>query len=158
LSGGQRDAISTYTSKRYTEIRGCMNQGAGCTEDTKKNIGDMNDAFENAPAFEGTVYRGMDFGSDTDMAAFVAKVQRDGGLSDKGFVSTTTKEKVAFGFTGISKKESAVLSIRSKKGVSIENLSNMKKEYEVVMRPGAKLKLIGVRKDRGRVFLDMEEQ
>jgi len=158
LNKKQLRAIDRYTGDDYTKMRNCLNRNVGCTKSIRAWNRDMKEALEGAPEFEGKVYRGLSFESKEKMADFAARVQRDGELTDKGFLSTSTDIDVATGFAG-EPKESVLLIIKSKRGASVKKLSAVSGESEVVLQPGAKLKLIKAGKNKfGRTLFIMEEQ
>jgi len=156
----QRVALHGYTSEWYKPIRDCQNRNKGCTEQIRELMKDVQAATDRAPKYQGTVYRGMVFKTDEDLAEFVARAQKS-GLEDKGFLSTSKKESVARkfakGYSGEVKGPGVVMEIRSKSGVSIEKFSSHESEREVLLGPGAKLRVVEMTKKKGMVLLRLEE-
>jgi hypothetical protein len=100
----------------------------------------MFDGDGPPPVHAGTVYRGVSFKSETEKASFIASLQK-GHTVDKGFLSTSKDAGVAVRFSREkSVKNSVLLVIKSKTGRDISSMSKFKKEKEVLMKPGVKLK------------------
>lgn len=163
LQPARKAAIHSYSKEAYTPMRNCQNTGKGCTEKTKKLIKQMKDALKEAPKFEGEVYRGLSFETDGEAFDFVVGANADGGLTTRGFTSTTKARHIADEFAflqeGREPSSSVILKVKSKRGVSIENLSDQKDEREVILQPGARLKIIGgpTQDEAGSWILEMEE-
>ena len=163
LSKQERSSIEDFSSNEYKSIRDCQNNGKNCSPKIKEHIKTIQGALERAPKFEGKVHRGLRFSSDRDLAEFVAKVKKEGGLTDKGFTSTTQDLDIAKAFAGVrgsvgaKYQRSVVMTINNKTGVDISGLSLMGEEKEVLRQPGTKLRLNKVRKVKGVIYMDFDE-
>ena len=176
LTPEEKTSIGIWTgNKGYHSMRNCQNKGEGCTESTVKHIETMQKALNRAPEHKGTVYRGLHFNSSKERAEFLARVERDGELVDKGYTSTAYKrelaEKFAFKLTSnmyarYKLADKAVLiKLVSKRGVDISKVSRYKGESEVLMSPPSKWRLKKMRKSaygvgkrrKDLIIMDMEE-
>ncbi len=119
--------------------------------------------MNRAPKYEGTVFRGLSFNKAEERDAFLARVKKNGELTDKGFTSTSKSRDVAWDFArnyGKGDETTGILfRIKSKNGVEIEKLSDVKAEKEVLLGPNSKLRFAGInpRRHLDMVVVDLEE-
>jgi len=144
LTEEEREAFTYYTEEGFYEIRRCQNLRRGCTQAIKEYIRHLYNAMDRAPKVKGMVYRGMTMRSDK-FAEFMSKLERYKKLIDNGFLSTSRKREKAIGFMkqeGRLNRESVLLEIKAKRGVNISSVSYYEEEAEVLLYPGARLKLV----------------
>ena len=175
LSKEERKSINLYTgTKGFHTIRNCQRLPAACDKATSRHAENIRKALARAPKFEGKVYRGLNFKNQNERTQFVARVLRDGGMTDKGVTSTTrgrrTAEQFALNFktgkaAGQQWDKSVMVRVQSKGGVDIAKLSRAKEEKEILMPANTQWKLSKVSKkkitlggkQREMVVLDMVE-
>lgn len=145
LSEKELAAVRGFTGADYSAMRICQNTGRLCDDFTKELIASLESAAKRSPAFKGQVYRGLHFNTEDEFARFVAGVQKNKGLVDKGFTSTSADIKVARGFAADTggEQRGVLMSIKSKRGMDLSKLSGYQEEKEVVLRAKAKLKFTG---------------
>jgi hypothetical protein len=151
LTSEEMDSIGEYTGPTFKKIRSCQNEGKGCNEKITSHMGNLSKALERAPKFEGEVYRGVAFTSKKKLVEFVAAVQKEGFLVEKGFTSTSSSKSIASKFTkkqktssfeaGLQQEKSVLIKLKSKTGVDISAVSSYPKEKEVLIKPPSKWKL-----------------
>ena len=162
LSEDELKAIDSYTEIGYEAIKNCQNDKRDCSKLIKKDIRNLKSALDRAPKYEGETYRGLNFGIE-ERDQFVASVVANGGMVDKGFLSTSHHVKVATRFATEGEEDTnsvagVLLTIQNKSGVDISKLSSHTEEAEVVILPGAKLRLLNVFKYKKLVVLHLEEE
>jgi hypothetical protein len=138
LSNWEHDGLRSYTGKRYHNVRDCLNKKVGCDKRTIKEIEGLKSALARAPKYKGEVYRGIKFDSAKERDEFLASVKKNGGMTSKGFTSTSESMNIAEEFS--TGKYAVMLKIGSKTGVRISGFSKFQREKEVVLSPSAKLK------------------
>jgi len=151
IAGEELNSIREYTGPTYKNIRSYQNEGKGCNEKITKHMTNLSRALERAPKYEGEVYRGIAFTSKKKLVEFVASVQKEGFLTEKGFTSTSTSKSVATKFTkkqktnsfeaGLQQEKSILIKLKTKTGVDISDVSSYPKEKEVLIKPPSKWKL-----------------
>jgi hypothetical protein len=163
LNKDEDKAFLAYTSsnKLCKEIRTCQNLGK-CTKRSAAYVENLRSALNRSPRFEGTVYRGLVMKNEREVAKFVATVEKNGSLVDKGFMSTSKLRGVAAVFAapiGPKGVPGIILEIKSRIGCDIGAASPHPGEKEVIMNPGSRLKYTGMKRDASdRVVLSFEEE
>lgn len=148
----EQASIFLYTGMHYEAmnqmLRGQKTIYNGSAE--KKAISSMSalaaEGLKKMPKHEGVVYRGADLGSHLQ-----AQYKPGAIVQDAGFMSTSSSRKGAF-------EGNTQYVIQSKKhGVSVEQLSNIPKEKEVLFPPDTKFRVLNVEKKNGTMTVYMEE-
>lgn len=144
--------IACYTGSYYRELNRSL-RTASTSAGQKKVEALLNEALSLAPAYKGTVYRGLDL-SGTERAAFIANhkaaVSTGQALAHAQFNSTSRDASSSFG-GGIR------LVIESKTGVHVKAISLHPSEDEVLFRSDARFRVLEVTDAGGRVTIRMEE-
>jgi hypothetical protein len=135
LSGKERSAVRQYTACAYTKINGQLRKGTGFSREVKTQVRLILSAMRKRPVHRDTVYRGSVLPQSV-----MDELHPGATFCDRGFMSTTKIEKVAF----ISMEGSVKFVIESKTGVDISSISSLKHEAEVLFRPGTKFKILSV--------------
>jgi hypothetical protein len=108
----------------------------------------LQGALEDAPSYRGTVYRGLRFEKRKEFDAFMRTVKEaadnDSPLLFKGFTSTTPDEMASYSFLGAPENHNVLIKIKSRSGVVIEGLSDVKSEREVLLGAHSKFKVVGL--------------
>jgi hypothetical protein len=151
LTGKENTAVRQYTTCSYRKINGQLRRGTRLTQEVKTQVRLILSAMtkrERLPVHRGTVYRG------SRLPPYLMDNLRPGAtFCDRGFMSTTKIEKVAF-----SSMEGAVkFEIESKTGVDISKISSQKHEAEVLFRPGTKFEIVLVVHSNARLLVTMKE-
>lgn len=123
---------------------------------TKKDVENVNKYLRSAPVFEGSIHRGMRFGSTEARNAFLKSVTENGGLELEAMSSFSSSKGQARNFAD---KNGVVMKVRNKSGVSVKAFSNYPTEDEVLCPKGAKYKVVGKpKRDKdGTILLELEE-
>ena len=139
LTPAEEKAFETYTGFGYSDIQDCI-LGLDCSGPLEKQVSDLLGALGRAPTFEGVSYRGMKL-KRGETAKFLANLKKSGILS-KRLLATTQDPKIATRFARQFGKfrESVLLRIEGKSGVSITGISKKPEELEVLFAPGSKFK------------------
>lgn len=127
LSRSNAAAISHYTHDSYAINRGLW-RDKGTHVDVVKQI---NNALDRFPNHVGTVFRNVDMSRQSSRDRY----EVGNTVTEKGFISTTTKRDTGFG--GDFK-----FVIHSKTGKQIWGHSNHPEEREVMFKSGTKFKVM----------------
>jgi len=155
LSQEERDALALWTGGDYSRVRGFQLgtlefQGLSAAE--KKRVGRVFDsllaAFNRAPKYEGTVWRGLSGLSDEVYKNFLSQDI----ITFKAFSSSTVSEAFGTGYVRGLVGKNVLLEIRSKSGVLIQNVSIFEGEREVLFAAGSRFRKVSM-KDKKKTFL-----
>lgn len=148
-------AIKDYTgSWAYPKIQAYLRNGIeGESIDYIKDLINGMDAYlDQAPKFEGTVYRGLQFDKkDKGFKELIKGITGEGAeLMDKSFMSTTSDPSILQYFVDHPGKHHVVFTIEGKSGVDISHLSRSPGEKEVLFGRNIKFKVVSYEeKDTG---------
>jgi hypothetical protein len=155
IEPSQMAALTAWADGQYRQMRKRIASGNPSASDKK-----LLATLENAPKFEGTVYRGFKSqGAGKEILAQVRATGVGGVWSDKSPHSTSRSPSVATGFSG----NGMLMAIRSKTGRRIETVSSHKSEKEIVGMPGAKYKItklvenVRVNGSKQALYVELEE-
>lgn len=163
---GDMDGIVSYGAIRNVQ-RGIFKAADGKPHYgnplTKAEIAEVQSSIESIdqyvkkmPAFEGVIHRGMFFDSDNGRTDFLSKISQ--GYSLEAMSSFSSSRTIAEEFAGSSSSRSVIFTVKNKSGASIQQLSGVKKEEEVLVPKGTKYKIVGTPKKIGEVVVvQMEE-
>jgi len=134
--------LNSYTSVSYSDVNNLLRGGKGYTKEQARKVrldAKMTAAALSAlPDYKGTVYRGTDLPPSQ-----IAKYKVGQTVTEKAFLSTSRSAKVTHNFDAPRTGTQAVhYVIQSKHGKSIEKLSNVPSEREVLFGPGTSFKVL----------------
>lgn len=142
LTEEEIQSIKEYTGGAYSTINHGLRDGTKLTKDDKENIKNLDRVLENNKTTEDiTVYRGF---SDVSQ---IQNAEVGGTITDKGYVSTSTSEKAAKGFSrGTDDKgKMYIAEITIPKGSSVADVNKLigtssakSKESEMLIGKNAK--------------------
>ena len=122
LTEQEKQSIREYQGGAYSTINHALRDGTKMDKDDKQTMKDLDNIIEDNKTTEDiTVYRGF-----ADVSQ-IKDAEVGSTISDKGYVSTSTSEKVARGFsrgTGDNGK-GYVAEIRIPKGSSAADVNNL---------------------------------
>jgi hypothetical protein len=140
LQGEQRRAVNDYTGDGYRPMNKLLRDTAekfdpARESDVTRAINLVDQALAQAPALERdiTVYRGSNWNIPADAVEVI----------DYGYQSTSILPSGAFG--GSTRWEITVKA-GSRMGAYVRDVSNVRSEYEFLLRRGVKLKIIRIEK------------
>ena len=153
-----KEALSHYTLSDYADVneilRGVQSE-YGVTKNRKNELLDrikiITKTLEKAPKYEGESYRMMSFWQkEKKYADAIIKQLEDGVFIDKGFMSSTKDLKTAEFFASKSKDDYTFkFTIRSKKGIAVDDVSANKGEEEILFNKNSKFKVVSFEKKDG---------
>ena len=146
LTPSQKGAIESWTKGNQAEIRKSYTS-RNVPKWAKNRRKNLEEAMDNAPKFQGDVYRGMTALKSSNKFEHLLKVGAEVGLN--GVVSTSKDIETAAAFLNKDPGfANVVLKIRSKSGVDISKVADKdyKWQREVVARHGTKYKVKSVSK------------
>lgn len=158
LKSAEKSAIRQYSNGAYQMLRKVE---SGKIKDPKyeKMAEHLKSALDKAPPAVGAkLYRGMHLPKDHELLTRLSSVGSTFEL--EAHTSSSTSWSVAKGFSVTQNKErvGVLISIKSNKtGVSISALSHYKEESEVLLRKGAKYKIVGHKIENGHHHVEVEE-
>ena len=136
----EKKSVTTYTKGNYSRINEYLRgQSYELSPDNFNTVKELNSFMQKAPKVKAETYRGVTFESKKGLDDFL-KLTDGGVFSDKGFLSTTYDKKMAESFTN-SDPFSVLIKIKGKSGVTIENLSDMKNEKEILFNRNTAFKI-----------------
>lgn len=156
LTEEEYQSVKNYTNVDWERIRLCQNENIDCTDYTRQRITLLNTALQKAPKYEGVVYRGLAFDNAQELNTFLHNVQK-GGLTDKGFLSTSADRKVAESFMGKGDHR-VLLLLKGRSGVRIDKVSQFRKEKEILFAPTTFKPLLVNRAKNGGITITLEEE
>lgn len=147
LSAVEQQAIEGWTYRWDRDMRAVQRGQAPAKhslDSVQQRISTMNQALDRAPVFSGEVSRGFALAPDQ-----MAELLKSGGFSNRTFISGTRlyDEAKGFAFSQVVKRggnlEVAIARItNNRSGVLIEGQSHFTHEAEVVLRPGARYRIV----------------
>lgn len=165
LSKAESDAMTYWTDDGYHDIRkfqvdGTTSPYTGGKDVMEERIRQLDRAFEKAPKFEGTVYRGMRVKKDL-YEKMAAKTQ----MTMKSYTSFSADEATAAGFSGSGSETVNVVLVvaKNKNGRLIRAASSHRAENEVLVKRGAKYGIRQIEDRRnssgiGKVYIYLTEK
>jgi len=132
-------ALEQYTSGPYKKInkyaRGEWKPSSKKVESKYSGIiSELEKGLEEAPKYNGNVYRGVGFSTEKKFKDFINASQNDGLLRFDGFTSTSLERKVADNFVKMGDKPFRVsMEIKSSSGVYLDGASYYRKNQEEVL-------------------------
>lgn len=144
-------SIKNYTQIGYIGINEYLKRGETIyfnsitehdVDNTKKIISNIKDFLNNAPKYEGEIYRGVTYmmNSDKDIKKWddlIDNIENSKTIKFSSFLSCSKNEKIANIFTNNYQKysgrfNSCLMIIKTKSGISIEKLSTSN-EKEILL-------------------------
>lgn len=178
------EAMEDYTIDSFTSINEYMKHGESETfkktlpegkirGQKKYNIKDIKDSISNikkfindAPKFNGKVYRGLQYRINTPESKmrwdnFIKSIEGSKEMKFGSFLSTSQDRDIAIQFATRHSHKSmkqCIIIIKTKSGIPIEKLSLIEKEREVLLDNDKTYKIIKFEKqDEKNHFLHLEE-
>jgi hypothetical protein len=148
LTERDEEIIDHYTDEGFVNMnRSLQSQGyfGEPAEKLAKDVDDLNNALEKLPKFEGTVFRGIDFGGAGPKTwAFEGNIKSSKNeVLFKGFTSTSKNTSfpndILEGGRGGGKY---IIEILSKSGRDIGDYAHLGGEAEVIFKSGTKFKVL----------------
>jgi len=102
---------------------------------------DLNKTLDQLPDHSGTVYRGTGRHLKKDWNADVRRLKPGKVITDKGFLSTSTKKSAADQFAR-HREHGIFYTIKSKTGKGVKKWSSYKHEEEILFKAGSRFKVI----------------
>ena len=139
LSSDELRVIDYWQGSGYEDIRNIQRTGKG-SESLKTAIDGFEKALDRAKPYEGTVWRGL---HDLDDKAF-NKLSKSKTIEWKSLTSSASNQKAALRFVRSERKggRSVLFEIRNKSGIDLTSVVG-KEEAEVLLRKGAKYRVVG---------------
>jgi hypothetical protein len=137
--------LNGYTSDDYRPINKHLREGSKIDPDLKIAIKRADVALKAMPKFEGTVYRGADLSQD-----LIDRYKVGETIAERAYVSTSRSKKQAF-------EGNVRFVIQSKNGVDVSDLSEFKKEQEVLIPRDSKFKVLDKQIKGAETIIFMEE-
>ena len=164
LAGAEKAALKKYTDS-IVASGGIRKQSA--KPPLEGDAAAFVAALNKAEKHEGVVFRGIST-NDSKSEGFAAKLlaMKPGDTyTEKGVASTSANPMVAVNFSNGGDPASGILfKIRTKTATRMKAASFYKSEEEVVTKPGAKYRVVGVHKDadvdegnKVKGFIELEE-
>ena len=135
----EKDAINFWKSNAYGDVKNYQRTGKG-TVNTKSIAKEIEKALDRDGAFEGTIYRGL-FDISPKKIEILKKSKR---LTWDSLSSGTKDKKIAKRISTWSSagNKGVIFEIKNKTGVDIGKIGILGEEKEVLMRQGAKYKVV----------------
>lgn len=143
LEQQELEMISYYTKSGYSCLNTYLREASNQNDKINEIVKILNDGLTKLPNYQGFVRRGVSLPQeirDTHKVGSVVKYPY--------FVSTST----GYGF-----EREDIFYILSKTGKPVMDLSNLKKEYEVLFKAGTSFKVLSVEKVDGVNYYVMKE-
>lgn len=136
LDSDEKRVMDYWQGSGYEKIRNIQQTGKGPTN-IKSAIKDLNKALDKAPTYDGQVYRGL---NNLDAKTFnLLKNSKE--LKWDALSSGAKTEKAAARFLRGTKGDNIMFRIQNKTGVDLTAI--YKQEAEVLMRKGARFRVVG---------------
>ena len=141
-------ALKLYTGEDYGSLNTSLRNGEMSSD--QKLLSKFVDAgLTKLPDHSGTVYRGLRVPASykKDTAAFVSSTFKEGSVfSDSAYMSTSKSETMVSNYTNWSSSK-VVLHVNSKTGKTLEDVSFIKGEKEVLFTKSAQFVTTSVKYD-----------
>lgn len=168
------ESVQDYTMHDYIDINNYMKNPDLFNNSEKYIPGALENSVSNikkfisdAPKFEGKVYRGLQYRTNDPESkqrweTFVKNVESSKEMKFGSFISTSESKMVGVNFATTqhygSNMKSCLITIKTKSGGSIEKLSQVESEYEVLLDNNKTYKIIKFEKQNEKNhFLELEE-
>jgi hypothetical protein len=169
------ESIQKYTLMDYSGINNYMKNPQNfddlpkdVLDNLKNKVSNIKKFMKNAPKFEGLSFRGLqyhlnDLESKRRWELFIKNIEGSKEIKFSSFLSTTTDKNVALHF---AKKQyfgtnikSCIMTIKTKSGVSIEKLSQVSSEKEILLDNNKIYKITKINKDDpDKIYVQLEEK
>ena len=170
-------SVNGYTLFNYSSINNYMKNPerfgdlSDVTPDTidnlKNSISNIKQFINDAPKFKGEVYRGLQYPTNDPESKnrwdnFVKNVEGSKEIKFESFLSTSSEQMVGINFATTQhygkNMKSCLITIKTKSGVSIESISQVQSEHEVLIDSNKTYKIISFEKqDEKNHSLTLEE-
>lgn len=155
------DNTLTYCKAGYEIINKTMRRIPDDVFDTflpPDDIQSVSNFLRDAPSFDGMVYRGVNIDTKANFDAFMKGVE-GGTIRMKSFTSTTVDQEKSKGYAYLYPRINppVYMAIKSKRGVSVRNISASPRENEVLFDYGSKFKVINYNVSDKEVNIELEE-
>lgn len=135
--------ITQYTNTAYISWNNCKRRQKMCPPDTSE-IDKLDSLLEQAPKYQGETYRGISFSNKSDFENILIQAKKGSVFTDKGFMSTSVKDKVIRDFQ--TSDFNITFKVNSKRGVAIKEFSSLKYEEEVLFKSNTNFMVKNVKK------------
>lgn len=146
ISPAQKNEILEYTKGNYEDINNKLRTTLKLSVVEKVQYKILKEALDNAPKYTGICYRGMRFKTRDKFLDFVDKAKNTNYISDKGFMSSSFDLEQAEIFALFSNYR-VHITIKSKKGVLIDELSDLPGEKEILFNMRSKFKIESIKEE-----------
>lgn len=160
LSKDEVLAAYDYSTSNYRNINGWLRDSSRpVSPQVPKTVDDLNSLLDKLPSHEGTVYRGTQIPTET-----LEQAVKSGVYSDPAFLSSSTDGGVARSFMQSGYPDAGstkvLFEIDGHSGSSIQRMSQIQHEAEVLFKSGTKFDILDYRIDpsTGNYFIRMAEQ
>ncbi len=160
VSDVEKTALIDYTGGEYNGINGYL-RGVRktITSENESNIKTLDSFLESAPKLTETSYRGLTL--DEENFNVFKDLKKGSVFTDNAFMSTTYDKAVAENFSGSANYQVSMV-IEGKNGVLIQNLSDAKKEKEILFGRGSKYKVTAIKSSGkkglyGKILVNLKE-
>lgn len=170
--------VHSYTFINYQNINNYMKNpekmesdkttSQGIFDNLKNSISKIKKFINDAPKFKGEVYRGLQYATNDPEAKqrwekFIKNIEGSKEIKFGSFLSTSSEKMVGVNFATTQhygkNMKSVLIVIQCKSGVSIENISQVESEHEVLLDNDKTYKIIKFEKQDDRNhFLHLEEK
>jgi len=170
LSNEEIEAVTAYTSSDYKRINNTLRKGAYTDRETiykqleqdeyNGYIKQISKAFDSAPRYTGTTYRGAYWGPNDDLTHFnnIAAMEKGSIYTDKGFMSASSSKSVRDSFlSSRSDSRNVEMELFSKQGVAINKFSRYPKENEVLYNAKSKWVVEEIEKSENLIKLKLKQ-
>ena len=142
------NAIHSFSNEDYAQIRKSQEKG----KDNKK-AQYIEDYLRDGTPYNGQIYRGLTFDTPEDKASFMKGLE-SGQMTSKSMSSWSSDLKIAGEFGG-----DVVVGVRkNKSGVSIQGLSGVQREAEVLVGKNKTYKVLQIKQAAsGQTMILLEE-
>jgi hypothetical protein len=170
---GDYNIINEYmksgNSKQFKEANGkdlLQNENLQSINQIETSINDIKKFISGAPKYQGNVYRGLQYKIDNIESkkrwnTLIKNIESSKEIKFKSFLSTSSEEMVGVNFATKQqhgKTKSLLIIIKCKSGVTIENISQIQSEHEILLDNDKTYKIIDFEKqDDKNHFLELEE-
>lgn len=169
----EKKAVRIYTDAFYDPVNSYLRgQGNDLPESGKSIIANIRNYLKKAPKYSGDVYRGFSL-TEKGLSEFLAKTKPGNIVTLKGFTSTTTSraEAKAVALNHMESRDDKIvmglMTIRSKNGVSVREISVYPGEDEILFLDSTKFRVTSVKdltkkkkgesEREGLILVNMEE-
>ena len=146
---GEKLALNRYISSDSYKINEKLRTGMPLDEEDTKFIENLDRALEKSPRYEGDLIRDLFFRYDEDKEDFISQHIVDDIRTYKEYISTTKASSYH------DMPQVRIKIIKSSKGRDISGINQM--EQEILYERGFRFKVVGISKENGIVYIQLQE-